>query len=843
MIKYKSGVIGLNISKMLFLEGFWDNITEFFRGWIDILPKIVYFLFTAFASGIDAIQSLVRKLAGLDTYYSATTNEAFFQVDPLTEFIFGILGIGNSSSAYKALNTVFWSLSIFALIMLVVCTMVAMIKSHYSEDTAGTSPWKYIYTAIKAILTFAIIPVVMVLGLQISSFVLRTLDNITASTAGEEQIKSVYGTNGTTIFVGEKMAGTDEESYIYYDFFGHGLPTNNTPFGSFLFRAAAYNCNRVRTGENTIGQATSLQSGGKQIFGDSNCQAYSSLSSDADKREYIAYQVDFAFCNNLHLSSSISVDTLNATFPDVVFNKSSSAMFNLKSFGSFTKYHVNAVWFFYDLWQFNFIVAFGGGVTIFGVLLSIVMGLMTRLVKGAALFLIYPALLGIAPLDNFKAFKSWGSTMLQQILMAFGAIVGMNILLLFLPYLQNLSFFNIGTIDAIISMILLIVGLMMTKDFIQMVSGFAGGADAMASGESSKSGLTGGFKKATSVTGKLAGAAAMTGVAVAKGTVAVGKGIGKGVGKIGKAISHDKKAKTLNKLNEGEMTKLRIKDNKGLSGAVDKNLELAKDKNSNVSNPMIEAAKQAIEKSKSEGKDEKSQDAAARQAIIDAMKKLESTVGKKSVYSQLKKEEKGILKQAKKNGGKDLVKDYKKYQKAKKLQDKVLTGKLKLDRNKDNTGYSTTHLGRTIGKGAASPFVGLAKNVAGMGKQFAKEVDSISIGKSIGKAFKNTANAIAEGTGLDKLVGGLKDSFKGALSFEKKNADPKLEGDKLHADIGKKQREETVKQTAVLKQILEAQKDLKQAQSKNTEELKKFSSKQSSNSASTSNNNNGSGSK
>ena len=113
---------------------------------------------------------------------------------------------------------------------------------------------------------------------------------------------------------------------------------------------------------------------------------------------------------------------------------------NLKSF---TKYNVTAIWFFYNLWQFNFIVAFGGGITILGLLLSIIIGLMSRLIKGVALFMIYPPLLGLAPLDNFKAFKSWGTNMLQQVLMVFGSILGMNLMMLIIPYIQNISFFNI----------------------------------------------------------------------------------------------------------------------------------------------------------------------------------------------------------------------------------------------------------------------------------------------------------------------------------------------------------------------------------------------------------------
>ena len=829
----------MNKSLLMLLEGFWQNIGEFFKGFVDIIPKIVYVLFTAFSSGIDAMQALVRKLAGLDVYYSANTSEAFYQVDPLTEFIFGILGIGKSSATYKALNTVFWSLTIFALIMLVLCTMVAMIKSHYSEDTQGTSPWKYIYTAIKAVLTWAVIPVVMVLGLQISSFILRTLDNITTTSSGAEQIRTIYGSKGTDIFVGSKMEGTDEKSYIYYDYFGVGDPTNNTPFGSFLFKAAAYNANRVRSGDSSIGEAQSITVNGNQVFGDSSCQAYSSLTSNADKAEYIAYQIDYAFCNNLHLNSSISIDTLDAAFPDVTFSKVSSGMFSFKSLNSFTKYNVNGVWFFYNLWQFNFIVAFGGGVTIFGVLLSVIIGLMTRLVKGAALFLIYPALLGIAPLDNFKAFKGWASTLLQQILMAFGAIVGMNVLLLLLPYLQNIAFFGQGVIDAIISMILLIVGLLMTKDFISMVAGFAGGGDANSIGSGMKSDIAGTVKKGASLPGKMAGGAVTAGVAVAKGTIAVGKGIGKGAGKIGKAISHDKKAKAINKMNKDAPLSTYGKDTP-LASTIKDSLKAAKTgKMEGMANEKAaKAAAEAMRQAKSEGKTKDLVEAAGIKAARETLAGAKRSAERKE-YNKMAKADKKF---EKKVFDKDTLKERKQYRRASKLREKVLTGDLKLDRNKDNTGYSRTHTARLVGKAAVTPFFAIGKGVkegfVGIGKKIAKEFNEVSIGKSMAKAFTTSVGALGEAMGADKLIGGAKDIFKGSFSMVKKKSEDKLEGDKLSADIGKKQREATEKQTAVLKQILDAQKDLKQAQSKNTDELKKFTSRQSTNTSSNNNNSN-----
>ena len=158
----------------------WNYFTCFF----DYIPKIMYFLYAAVASCLDAMQLLMRRLAGLDVYYvnrdtgglvtsgtgTATTG------DPVMEFIYGILGIGENAGSYQALNTTFWSLAIFAVIVLVVSTMIALIKSHYQEDGAKTAPLQYIYTAIKAILTFCIVPFAVIIGLMTSNFLLSTLD-------------------------------------------------------------------------------------------------------------------------------------------------------------------------------------------------------------------------------------------------------------------------------------------------------------------------------------------------------------------------------------------------------------------------------------------------------------------------------------------------------------------------------------------------------------------------------------------------------------------------------------------------------------------------------------------
>lgn len=823
-----------------FLDNIGDFLADFFMGILNLIPKFVYFVFAIFTSGIDGLQCIIRKLAGLDIYYSAS-DEAFSNVDPLTEFIYGILGIGNSAPAYKALNTVFWSLSIFALIALIVSTMIAIIKSHYSEDTAGTSPWKYIYTAIKAILTYAIIPLVVIIGMKLETFLLTTLDNITRTSGSEDEVVGIYGATGTQVFKAENIANSDEKSYIYYDILGFGLPTNNTTMGGMMFKAAAYNCNRVRTrsiptsametivmvtnssGEEVEnaslnasydnnafdfveGKEGGLSFSGIQVFG--NCPAYDALTTEAEKAEYMAYQIDYAFCNNLHLQKYIPLGAANLASGSInyatdayIADSDIFPIFGLSNnVTQFSKYDVDLVFKFYNLWMFNYIVAFGGGLTIFGILLSIILGLMTRLVKATALFLVYPPLLGIAPMENFKAFKSWGQQMLQQILMAIGAIVGMNVVLLILPYLQNLAFFNIGVIDVIIQLLFLIVALETAKEFIGLVAGFVGGADAVATGDSNKEKVTGTLKKGATMTGKLAGSAGRVMGGAATAPVRVIK-------RTASKARARLQAAEINSINGVRPTRASINGlHKNLSDAV----RNAGDEHWTGTDPVTMAAKKAMQKAKAEGKDNLAQKAAARQAAINVLKSQRATDGKSdNMYEQLEKKDLAVMTSKKEK------RNYANYLAYRDLKDQADLGLLKVYRNSEGK-YNLSGKTEKEEKEAwlhggvdqnGKKHTGLIPSLQGVGKKIGESIDGASIGRTMANAFSKTVGSLGEMTGLDKTQKAATEIFQTSLTFKgawDPKAEKKLEGDALQKSIADQHAKESQKQTDLLEKIAAA---------------------------------------
>lgn len=773
-------------------------IVDFFN----LIPKTIYFLYACLASAVDAMQAFVRKLAGLDVYWIASgvagssETQAVAQRDPLTEFIYGILGYGQNAEVYRGLNTVFWSLAIFAVIMLAVSTMVAIIKSHYNEDTAGTSPVKYIYQAIKAVLTFAVIPFVVLIGMRINTFLLSTLDRIIAGSGNEEEVVAVYGSNAATKFVSETLQGSDVKCYIHYDYFGAGGPSTSSTFSGMLFKAAAYNANRARDGKGEMYKRISI--GGVQIFGAADCSNYTNAT---DSNEYIATQIDYAFANNLNTDPRISYNNIMDKLGMDVFG--GADIWRITGFGSFTKFNPSLVWQFYNLWQFNFIIGFAGVFATFTMMISIILGLMSRIIKGAALFLVYPALLGLAPIDNFKAFKSWGTEFMKQVLMAVGSILGINLLLLILPYVQTIKFFNVGVIDAIINIILLIVGLSMAKDFISMVSGFVGGADALSVGGGLKGEVSANLKKGIGTTAKIGLGAARVGIAAG---AKIGKGIAKATSArrankerakareaeidINKANTHIRKAETnrekvfqshYDQLSDGDKEVLRraeleakkqYRDEIAKSGGTysedeaKKRMKQARDAKMLTfeDNEDLKAAEQRITDAKQEKKNAEDRGLAHLEKEEKIAKKYGLKKNEDGSYRKMNSEEKGILKEQQRAAAHEKGEAY--------GLKETLFGYKDKDGNQKSLGV-----------------------LGGLGKQIADGFDGSKLGKTMADVFlKNIAN-VGANMGLDKVVAGAADALKGTLTFkggiyqgsaeEKKN----LTGDKLARENAKEARE------------------------------------------------------
>ena len=527
----------------------FQKIVNFVLGFLAIIPQFMYFIYTSCASFLDFLQYLIRKLAGLDVYY---VNGQPVQGDIVVSFIKGILGI-ESSPAYSALSTTFWSLVIFGVMLLVLTTIFSIIKAHYNYDSKKSHPMTIIGQSIKSLTLMAIVPIVAILGLYLSEIILKSLDTITSQQeAGQsafvieieekdDQGNLVYDENGV---VKTKKISTLSEGFVYneeaksyasYDFFGSVAFTSTSTFSGALFKTAAYNCNRVREGSYSVPTS-------KDFDKWSNFGVFYTTESGDEAREIVASQIDYAFSNCLTLQEA---NQKNAVIAEDSWVLTSSYMYGygaitalgLIKVKNFSKFNIGLVYYYYNLWGFNFLIAFAGVIAFLVILGNIVFGLITRLIQLLALFLVFPPLIGITPLDDGNAFKSWKKQFISDVLMAYGAIIGMNLFFLILPFLNTITFFNVLILDRIMNMLIMLAGLTMVSKLISMLSGFAGGSDANKTGEDTRKAVGELGGKAINTTLK----AADLGLKVGKGATRFYGAAGKGAvalgGKIGAGLS------------------------------------------------------------------------------------------------------------------------------------------------------------------------------------------------------------------------------------------------------------------------------------------------------------------
>lgn len=489
------------------LLGIFDWVRDFFTELINLIPKIIYLLYASLACVIDVLQLFFRKLAGLDVYY---VDGKAVSGDLVTNFIAGILGININATdgvtfEYSALTTVFWSFIVFGIIIAFMSTIVAIVKSHYSyDDKSAKGPMQYVYTAGKAIINMVAVPIIVVLGLYVSQGILTALDTMTSTSSGS--VVSMFGegekdergnliSEGVGIDFLSKPTETSQsatglnksKTYIYYDIFGFGggivygnsssaevpssktlalIGSKNQTFSGSLFKVGAYNGNRARLGQYQI---SSNFLGSKS----NDCKLFGNAKTDTE----LASMIDNAFACNLHLKQSYNMTNWNRFSSDKFFTN-----YLCQNTSAFSKFNVGLVWYYYDLWQFNFIVGFAGCIVCATLFVNIIMGLIARLFMCIGLFLVAPPLFGLAPLDGGKAGKSWRENFMKQVLMAYGAVVGMNIFFLILPYMNEIDFFNIAIADYLAQTLIIIVGLITVKAFIATLSGLIGAADANETG-------------------------------------------------------------------------------------------------------------------------------------------------------------------------------------------------------------------------------------------------------------------------------------------------------------------------------------------------------------------------
>lgn len=140
----------------------------------------------------------------------------------------------------------------------------------------------------------------------------------------------------------------------------------------------------------------------------------------------------------------------------------------------------------YSLFNINYLILGAGGIFILYVLGAISFGMVKRLFTLIILFIISPIMCSMYPIDDGAAAGNWRKRFLSQTISAYGAVAGMNLFFAITPIIQGISLPGIvaSSLDVIglTPLLLVIAGLYMVKDFIDLVSNLIGAENAYSSG-------------------------------------------------------------------------------------------------------------------------------------------------------------------------------------------------------------------------------------------------------------------------------------------------------------------------------------------------------------------------
>ncbi len=464
----------------------------------------------------DFMQMIFRRLAGLDVYWfrdgleASSTNEQSGDI---------LIKLFSSNVVVEALI----AMTLFAVALLLIVTIVQIIRVEYTTEGSKNSKGTIIGKALKSLAMFILVPVVCFLGVFVSNKLLAAVDSATAQSGATTLSGYVFmaaAADANVIRNGnpEKIGGT---------FFGIGANANPP-------------------------QKANLNSAGNGLEGWKTAYFSSNKASAESRRADIANDIDQLFVS-MYSSHSAQQNTAikisDASDGSVEFKQ-------LKDNRVLHYSYTNAVQYFYNLWDMNYLILYFGGFMTLLSLFRASFGLVLRLYKAAALFIISPGVTALTPIDDGNAYKQWRKSFIANVLGAYGFVIAMNLLFLLLGVIDNIYLFDPNNFfsaapNALVRAVMVIVGVNMLEDLAKQISGFIGGADILSEGKTAS-------EKAGKSIGKI-------GSVVGAGVMMAGGAIGGIASKMYAGMAKNATATKRYDKHSDKLKKLKETDTKGMT--------------------------------------------------------------------------------------------------------------------------------------------------------------------------------------------------------------------------------------------------------------------------------------
>ena len=531
------------------IMGFFSVIGDLINGALGWLWRLFYAIFVLAIGRIcDICQLLFRKFAGLDTVRYANK-----QTDG--DIVMALIND-------KSVQNVFWAMLVLAVLLLLITTFVATIKTEFNKD--GKNSKKPVFQgAIRAMANFVLVPVIAMFGMFMGNALLKAIDGATSvsnrtSLSSQIFLVGAYNANRARSYCNITYKTNGQiESVVYTN---EGSGSNIQSFGKILVG-----------GETTNTNAGTANFG---IFYDNVTAGYTA----ADK-------IDDAFSSNLTLTQN-DLSSLNASqrsldysaqrfyyggwFFDDIATAGEYGTTDRPSI-TFSIYNISLVYYYYDLSPiaYDYISSTFSLIVCAYVYITTILGLIKRLFMMVTLFVISPPITALYPLDGGRALGNWRSAFISETLAAYSTVVVMNVFQMLLPLIMKIQLFSRSDLgknwllDALllggvsidfmnrIGVMLIVLGaLTFFKSATKTISGLIGAGDATGTGID-------GVKNMARNTAR---AVAGVGAAVGAGAI-LAKGAGKAVGGVANFAKDTKRMGVKNAFaNSGKKLKSEMKN-------------------------------------------------------------------------------------------------------------------------------------------------------------------------------------------------------------------------------------------------------------------------------------------
>ena len=474
----------------------FSDIGNFWNMLVTFLQYIFAAFFYAIQIGlfyiIDMVQTVFRRIAGLDTYWFKSGTSVDEHNGDIVE----------SLLVSDTVWTVFVSVLIAAIILLFVFTIIAILKTELNEKDNAKGP--VIKQALKAIAYFVIVPVVCIFGVTLANIFLRTFDAATSNKGAVSisgQVFAAASYNANRVRNGHNLVGDYEDesasgwgrwaltkqrlSYVTYTVSELVYdPVYETDEDGNVIYQDGNPVQKKDTNRNPVYEVRKDEEG-KPVYQETTKSSIGKTSTQLEIAEFI----DNCFVRKVEFNSTSGAGA-DIDPSKYVYNKSGYmagyAVFIAdtmdETFEVFDKTNTGLVYYYYDLLSYNWLIGFLASFTIIMLLLNLMIGVIQRIFDLTILFIVSPAFIATMPIDNGSRYGKWRDEFVKRVLGCYGPIIGINLAFTILTLVQRIYIFGpsepmSGLFNSLMQCVFVIVAILCVKDFGKLLNGLIGGQD------------------------------------------------------------------------------------------------------------------------------------------------------------------------------------------------------------------------------------------------------------------------------------------------------------------------------------------------------------------------------